>query len=112
IAVNNGGSPPWSVTVPDSQFVLQNITLVFSSAQSRLISLGDPTAGSNPREVTLDVTDGDLTLAGTSDLTFSDGDGTADTTMTFQGTVSDINAALNGLNFHPPSNFFGGSVLC
>jgi hypothetical protein len=43
-------------------------------------------------------------LSHTGGLSFSSGDGTADATMTFKGTLSSINAALNGMSFreHEP----------
>ena len=44
-------------------------------------------------------------------LTFSAGDGSADATMTFTGTVTSINSALNGLMFSPSSNSFGSASV-
>ena len=52
-----------------------------------------------------------ITLAGTAGLTFSVGDGTADGTMTFSGTLAAINTALNGLSFLPDVNFNGAAAL-
>ena len=42
-----------------------------------------------------------------SPFTFSTGDGTRDATMTFQGTLTEINAALDGLVFTPNVGFNG-----
>ncbi len=42
-----------------------------------------------------------------SPFTFSTGDGTRDATMTFQGTLAEINAALDGLVFTPNVGFNG-----
>ncbi|GAB5442642.1 MAG: hypothetical protein Fues2KO_29910 [Fuerstiella sp.] len=44
-------------------------------------------------------------------LTFIVGDGTADTTMTFRGTVADINSALDGMTFSPNTAFVGTATL-
>src|SRR5206468_7344045 len=44
-------------------------------------------------------------------LSFSAGDGTADATMTFSGTVAAINAALNGLSYTGSANFNGADAL-
>lgn len=44
-------------------------------------------------------------------LTFTVGDGTADTTMTFRGTVADINSALDGMTFSPNTAFVGTATL-
>ena len=57
--------------------------------------------------MTLAVTNGTLTLSTTAGLTFITGDGTSDATMTFTGTLADINAALNGLTYLPTLNFNG-----
>ena len=44
-------------------------------------------------------------------MLFRSGDGTADASMTFRGTVVNINAALNGLTFAPTANYNGGATL-
>ena len=75
------------------------------------LSIGDVDAGNNPVKVTLTATNGVLTLGGTAGLTFSAGDGTADGTMTFQGSIATINTALEGLRFTPPANFNGAAGL-
>jgi VCBS repeat-containing protein len=61
--------------------------------------------------VTLGVTNGVLTLSGTTGLAFSQGDGTGDATMTFTGTAADINAALEGLVFAPVADYNGPALL-
>jgi hypothetical protein len=106
-AVNDGPAN----TVPGPQFINEDTTLVFSAAGGNAISIGDPDASSNPVQVTLTAANGALTLAGASGLTFTTGDGTADATMTFTGTISDINAALDGLSFTPTLNFNGAASL-
>src|SRR5262249_30544944 len=55
--------------------------------------------------------DGTLTLASTTGLTFTRGTGTNDATLTFRGTPSDINAALDGLSLTPTLNFNGPSYI-
>ena len=56
--------------------------LVFSTATSNRISISDVDAAASSVQVTLTVTNGTLTLAGTAGLAFTAGDGTADATMT------------------------------
>src|SRR5205823_2094266 len=56
-------------------------------------------------------TSGELSLASNTGLVFSSGTGSADTGMTFAGTVADINTALNGLNFSPAPNFVGSGGI-
>lgn len=91
-------------TVPGTQTMNENTMLVFSTANSNLISIADPDSGAGSLQVTLSVTTGTLSLSGTTGLTFTVGDGTADTTMTFTGTLASTNTALSGLGYSPPAN--------
>src|SRR5262249_43994128 len=61
--------------------------------------------------VTLTATHGTATLTTLSGLTFDTGDGTADATMTFHGTLSDINTALATASFTGDSNYNGAATL-
>ena len=97
-------------TVPGAQVTAEDTPLVFM-AGTNPISIADADAGATSVQVTLTATNGTLILNGTTGLTFSVGDGLADTTMTFTGTVANINSALNGLMFTPTSNYFGAASL-
>ncbi len=97
--------------VPAAQTTNQDIALVFSSGTSNQISISDPDAGSSDLKVTLTATNGTVTLFGTTGLTFSIGDGTTDATMTFVGTITNINTALNGLMFTPTTSYSGAASL-
>jgi hypothetical protein len=99
------------ISAPGAQDTLVNTSLTFSSANSNLISLADVDAGGSGVQVTLTATNGMLSLGGTSGLSFSDGDGSADTTMTFTGTVSAINTALTNLAFTPDSGYIGAASI-
>ena len=94
-------------SVPGAQSVDEDTTLTFNSANSNLISISDGDVGSNPLRVTLTATNGTMTLSQTTGLTFSTGDGTSDATMVFEGTLTNINAALDGLQFLGDSDFNG-----
>ncbi|MFO0927186.1 MAG: tandem-95 repeat protein, partial [Gemmataceae bacterium] len=94
-------------TVPGQQTVSEDGELVFSVATGNAISISDVDVNGSPVRVMLAGTNGVLTLATTGGLTFGTGDGTADATMTFTGTLADINAALDGLTFTPPANYAG-----
>lgn len=98
-------------TVPGAQSTLEDVALVFNTPNSNRISVADADAGSQTVRVTLTVTNGTLTLSRTTGLTFSSGDGTSDATMSFSGTLTAINAALDGLNFTPTANFNGAASL-
>jgi hypothetical protein len=104
--------PPVNTVPQAAQTVAEDTDLVFSTANGNTISIADPDAAAANVRVTLSVTNGDLTLPSTTGLTFSGGsDGTDDATMTFTGTITAINAALNGLQFSPAANFNGAVTL-
>src|SRR5262249_42044612 len=98
-------------TVPPAQTTNEDIDLVFSAANGNAIPISDADIGAAGATVTLSVLHGVLTLGSIpAGLSFGTGDGTADATMTFTGSVSDINTALNGLLYHPNANFQGTGV--
>ena len=87
--------------------------LVVSSAAATSISdraTSTPAAGSS--RSTLAVTNGTLTLARHDRPDRSrPATARADATMTFTGTLADINAALNGLTFSPTADYNGADTL-
>jgi hypothetical protein len=95
--------------VPGPQSTLVNTPLIFSAGNSNQISVADADAGGSSIQVTLTASNGTLTLSTITGLSFSfsdgngtgAGDGTNDATMTFRGTLVDVNAALNGMTFTP-----------
>lgn len=98
-------------SVPSGQTTNEDTALVFSGANGNLISVSDPDTGGSPVRVTLSVIDGALSLPGTGGLTFSSGDGTADMSMAFTGTLADSNAALNGIAYLPAPNDSGPTSI-
>lgn len=71
------------------------------------VSIADPDDFGAPLRVTLDLgttPKGSITLATLTGLTFSTGDGTADSKMVFTGTEAAINTALASLRFTPTAN--------
>jgi uncharacterized delta-60 repeat protein len=98
-------------SIPGAQSTNENTALVFSSANTNQISIADSDAGADPVRVRLTATHGTLTLNGTGGLSFITGDGTGDATMSFTGTISAINTALNGLSFTPTTGFSGAASL-
>ena len=106
ITVNAVNDAPLS-TVPVAQNVDEDGSLVFSILNGNLISVSDLDLGGADLQVTLGVNDGTLTLAQTLGLSFTVGDGSADSTMTFTGTAASINAALDGMSFDPNTDFNG-----
>ena len=99
------------ITIPGTATTPEDATLVFSAGFGNQISITDVDAGGAPVQVTLNVSNGLVSLAGIAGLTFTVGDGAADASMTFTGTVASINAALNGLAFAPTADFNGSAFL-
>lgn len=97
--------------VPGAQTINEDTALIFNTGNSNQVSINDVDVTSGDLEITLSVTNGALTLAGTTGLTFKLGDGTADSSMIFTGTQADINNALATLTFNPMPNYNGAAVL-
>ncbi|MFO0974947.1 MAG: GEVED domain-containing protein [Planctomycetaceae bacterium] len=100
-------------SVPLVQTTAEDTTKVFSVANGNLISVSDADVwlGTNTLRVTLVSTNGVMSLSRVTGLTFTAGDGTADATMTFTGTVDFINAALAGMSFIPAQDYFGPAQI-
>ncbi len=94
------------LTLPADQSVNEDTSLAISG-----ISVADVDANGGDVEVTLSVGSGTLTLADTTSLTFSTGTGAGDASVTFTGTVADINAALTTLSYQGNLNFNGTDTL-
>jgi hypothetical protein len=100
-----------TVTLPITQFTAMNTNLTLPAiGVGDVDDADDGTSGNIVLQVTLSVTNGDLTLPTTAGLTFSVGGGTS-ATMTFSGQLSDILAALNGVVYNPASGFTGVATL-
>ena len=111
VTVNSVNDPPVH-SVPGAQSVAEDGTLVFSVANSNVISISDSDAGNNEVQTTLTATNGVLTLGGTTGLTFIGGaDGVDDASMTIRGTISAINTALLDLQYEPNGDFNGSANL-
>ncbi|MEM1309588.1 MAG: DUF4347 domain-containing protein, partial [Cyanobacteria bacterium P01_H01_bin.153] len=72
------------------------------------ISIDDPET-SEIQTVTLTVTSGIITLASPASLTGLTGDGTG--AVSFSGTLTDINNAINGMSYAPAEDFSGDDSL-
>ena len=99
-------------SVPATQTTDEDTAIELSTTNGNAISVSDVDAGAATIQVNLNAQvdgapDGTITLDGASGLTFTSGDGTADPTVTFQGTIANINAALDGMSFTPKKDVFG-----
>ncbi len=95
-------------SVPAAQTTNEDTALIFNAANSNLISITDDPGES--LEVTVSVTNGTVTLSQTTGLVITAGaNGT--NTMTVTGTVENINAALDGLQYDPTADYNGSDAL-
>ncbi|QFS43699.1 DUF4347 domain-containing protein [Nostoc sphaeroides] len=97
-------------TIPNSFYAYEGTPQIFSAAQNSKFAISDIDAGTNAVQVTLTATNGTLTLNSTSGLNFTTGDGIADSSLTFTGTISSINNALDGLSFTATNSSGTGSI--
>ncbi|WP_375473912.1 DUF4347 domain-containing protein [uncultured Nostoc sp.] len=100
-------------TVPGEQTVKEDTDLTFSTINKNAITVSDidVNEGTGDLKVTVGVTKGALTLKQITGLTFLQGDGTINTSMTFKGKVIDINSALEGLVYRGNQDFNGEDTL-
>ena len=103
------GDSPYNL-VPGPQAIDQGSPLLFSYSSGNPLHVGDVTSGGQV-SVTLAVRKGTITLSQTSGLTFLVGTGTSNITMTFTGSIADVNAALEGLQFQPTDGYSGPALL-
>ncbi|MEA2371954.1 MAG: hypothetical protein QOH12_2348 [Solirubrobacteraceae bacterium] len=110
ITVVHVNQPPVN-TVPGAQSVTTNTTLVFNTAHSNTLSVADPDASApDVEQIALSVSHGKVTLAAGSGVSVTGGaDGSA--SVTIQGTLAQLNAALNGLTYTPTTSYFGADTL-
>ena len=89
----------------------ENSSLSFSTANSNAISITDAAAvGTNADSLTLSVSQGTLTVASTTGLSFTSG-ANGSSSFTVSGTVTNLNAALNGLVYQPTPLYSGSDSL-
>nr|WP_255502210.1 MBG domain-containing protein [Algoriphagus sp. AK58] len=103
--------PPVNI-VPGPQSVDQGGILIFSTANGNAISTSDvETRLNDDITVTLTAINGTLTSISVIGVTTSPGDGIDDSSITLSGTVTNVNNAMNGLEFRPTPGYFGNASL-
>jgi hypothetical protein len=112
ITVNSIDDAPVNAA-PATAVMNEDETLTFTNSPLTGLAVSDVDAGSSPVSVTLTATHGTVTLGHPSQLgvSFTSGDGTNDVSMTFAGTLSAINAALDGTSYKPDANYNGSASL-
>jgi len=93
-------------TVPAAQTATEDGALVFASGNGNALAVADADGGT--LSVTIDVSHGGFTLAGTTGLTVS-GDGSG--SVTLAGSAAAINAALDGARYTPAADYNGAAAL-
>jgi len=113
LLLTDGINDPPVNGVPVAQTVDEDTDLVFSAADGNAVSVSDADVwlGNNILRVTLTAANGTITLSRTTNLTFTVGDGSADSTMTFTGAVDMINLALEGMIFRGTQDYFGAASI-
>lgn len=111
LLITDGENDPPIINVPQApQSVNEDMTLQFSVSNGNPISISDADVhlSLNPTlNVVLSTTVGTLTLADTTGLNIlNGGTGTAEPIISFSGHPDAINAALDGLIFAPPQDYF------
>jgi hypothetical protein len=106
-AVETGPNGAPVITAPANFQTNQNTAHSFSGT----LSIADDAAMGDELQVTLTAVNGTFTLAQTTGLNFTSGDGTSDAAMIFTGSLDAINAALNGAQFEPTPNYVGAAGL-
>ncbi|MSU78808.1 MAG: Ig-like domain repeat protein [Gemmataceae bacterium] len=96
-----------------------NTSLPFSDANNNAIRVADVDEGDVEVQITLAAAHGTISLSGTTGLSFGftdangtgAGDGTADSSMTCRGNISDVQAGLLDLVFTPDLNYRGSASV-
>jgi hypothetical protein len=92
-------------TVPVAQTVAEDTNLTING-----ISIADVDAV-GPLLIVVSATNGVVSLSQTTGLGFTLGDGSADSTMTFTGSLVNVNAALAGLLYRGNLNYNGSDTI-
>lgn len=116
----NGATFPGGLTGNAAQATVQDTNRVFQASSSNRIQISDPDGlPTGFYRVTLSTTLGSLSLSGSTGLSFSCAvdmpvaglpacaGSASGSSMTFDGTFTNINTALDGLTFTPPSGVCG-----
>ena len=109
-AGNTPAAPPGqgSITAPPLQAVGLGTPVTFSSAGGNAIVINNPGEPSDGIVyINLSATYGTLTLSQTTGITFTNGLVNGGSELQFQGTLADVNAALDGMVYTPDQGFVG-----
>ena len=100
VTVGSVNDPP-TITVVSPQNINEDTPRTFSAGNGNAIVVGDPDANGAAVKTTLSTPSGTLTFSTISGLVFSGQAANGANTMTFTATITDTNAALEGLVYTP-----------
>jgi Ca2+-binding RTX toxin-like protein len=100
-----------SIQGPQSQSTVIESPLTFSTLGGNALRIIDPDSGVERIQVSLQVSNGTLTLPNTTNLVFTVGTGINESTMVFTGPLADVNSSLDGLVFRPDEAYQGFANL-
>ncbi len=104
VTINQDANDPPVLTVPDDQTVDEDTTLLFSGD---VITIADPDAGAHDVQLSIRFTNGTITLNTTNLTIIKNVSGE----MVVQGTINDINDALDTLAYTGNKDFNGNAKL-
>jgi hypothetical protein len=102
---------PANIVVPIAQSVDEDTPLTFSTGNGNPITVDSGSTQDPIMTVTLSVTNGTLTLSETTGIRLLDGTANGEATLTIAGTETDINAALDGLQYQGTQDYNGADTL-
>jgi len=98
-----------TLDLPGSLRVASGFSEDVTDASDVAVAVADPDAPSVL--ITVSVGNGTLSLGQTNGLTFQTGDGSDDASMSFSGTLADVNAALESLTYLSDRGYIGNDTL-
>jgi hypothetical protein len=103
-------APGISIGVPALQVAVENSPAEFVDTNHNQITYSDSYGNNGVEQISLVAPDGTLSLGSITGITFTAGaNGTS--SMTVQGTVTNLSSALSGLTFTPTTGFTGSASL-
>ncbi len=110
LTIGEVNQPP-VVNAPSSIAGAENAPSIFSSSQNSAITVADVDANGAIEQVSLATTSGTLWLGTTAGLSFINGTQNGQGLLVFTGTLANLNAALDGLQYVPAPDAYGVFAL-
>jgi Ca2+-binding RTX toxin-like protein len=105
----NPANDPVTSTAPATAVLDEDTTVAITGLS--IADIDTVLTPSGQYAVTLSATHGAVTLSSIAGLAFIAGDGTADASMTFSGTLAAINTALGTASYTPDANYNGSAQV-